>query len=552
MVSSLLTAVACTLAFLGDTQAVLLPVTAQFKRGPKPERRRSTQTGILTLGDQHDISYVSDLTIGGETFVVSLDTGSSDLNIEGNVPGANDQNVQIPVRFAVGELDGVMSFVDVEFGGYLVKDQIFNHVPTQQSSADDGLLGLGPSYASINWNTAQPYIKAGQLPHNAGDSLLDRIFQASSNTANCIAIYMSRNEDPSSSNVGQGVFTISEVLTQYKQVMNIPVLPVVQSSNMLEQHFSVVLDSAIGNNGQAISLPKSSVPGVPAGKMVTIFDTGYTFPQVPAAIATAIYGGVSGAKQQTLSDGGVWWTLPCTTEVNAAFVFAGKTYPIHPLDLNFQGNIVFSDLPQGTCVGAFQAITNDAAQALDGQADMILGMAFLRNVYSLFNYGDWIDSNMDQQYEPYVQLLSITDPTTAANEFHQVRSGSSASGGLAQASLDLSTTPASSQTVNSTLDWIKSHLYIVIPAAVGAVILVVLLIIGCCICCRRRNAKSKYQNLSAPAPGHGPSPNPGHSAYASPYSEKRFDMGYTYAAKTPAPAYDDPYSNRGLLEKGDA
>ncbi|KZT52700.1 acid protease [Calocera cornea HHB12733] len=549
MVYRLPAVVVSAFVLLGSAQALLLPVTAQLKRTPNSERRRSAQTGMLTLGDQYDTSYVTQITAGGSNFVVTVDTGSSDLNIMGTVPGADDQaNINIPVTFAVGEMDGIMSFSDVQFGGYSVQDQIFNHLPASQDSANDGLLGLGPSYASVLWNTAQPYIKAGQLPHNAGDSLLDRIFQSDSSSGNCIAVYMSRNDDPSSSDIGQGYFSISEVLTQYKQVMSMPMLPVVQSSNMLEQHFAVVLDAAIGNNGQQIALPTSSVSGVPAGKLVAVFDTGYSFPQIPPAITTAIYSGIPGAKQEQLSDGGIYWTLPCTEVVNAAFVFAGYSYPIHPLDLNFDPTGLFNGIAPGTCIGAFQPMTDDAASALDGQADMILGMAFLRNVYSLFNYGDWTDSTMDAQYEPFVQLLSITDPNGAATEFNQVRGGGgSSSGHLTKPEMDLSVSPAVSQTINTVLDWIKSHLYIVIPAAVGALVAVALLISWCCCCCRRNR---RYQNLSAPAPGYAPSPNPDYRYGSSPYSQKQqFDMGYTYAARSAAPAYDDPYTNRALLEK---
>jgi hypothetical protein len=53
---------------------------------------------------------------------------------------------------------------------------------------------------------------------------------------------------------------------------------------------------------------------------------------------------------------------------------------------------------------------------------MILGMSFLRNTYTLLDYGDWVKSNKDRG-DPYVQLLSVTDAAQAKSDFVQVRLG---------------------------------------------------------------------------------------------------------------------------------
>jgi hypothetical protein len=53
---------------------------------------------------------------------------------------------------------------------------------------------------------------------------------------------------------------------------------------------------------------------------------------------------------------------------------------------------------------------------------MVLGMAFLRNVYVLNNYGDFVDGATESTADPYMQLLSTTtDLTLTRKEFAAAR-----------------------------------------------------------------------------------------------------------------------------------
>src|SRR6266849_10150600 len=45
----------------------------------------------------------------------------------------------------------------------------------------------------------------------------------------------------------------------------------------------------------------------------------------------------------------------------------------------------------------------------------------VRNVYLLVDYGDFVDGSVNTTADPYVQLLSITDPTAAHADFVNVR-----------------------------------------------------------------------------------------------------------------------------------
>ncbi|KAF8263174.1 hypothetical protein EI94DRAFT_1598635, partial [Lactarius quietus] len=53
----------------------------------------------------------------------------------------------------------------------------------------------------------------------------------------------------------------------------------------------------------------------------------------------------------------------------------------------------------------------------DPTFDMIRGMAFLTNVYMLIDYGNFVDASMTATSNPYIQLLSMTDPAQAHIDF---------------------------------------------------------------------------------------------------------------------------------------
>lgn len=48
-------------------------------------------------------------------------------------------------------------------------------------------------------------------------------------------------------------------------------------------------------------------------------------------------------------------------------------------------------------------------------------MSFLRNVYTLINYGDFATNNNSAKGDPYMQFLSITEKSEAHSDFVQVR-----------------------------------------------------------------------------------------------------------------------------------
>lgn len=89
--------------------------------------------------------------------------------------------------------------------------------------------------------------------------------------------------------------------------------------------------------------------------------------------------------------------------------------PLHPLDLTTPS---LSDPSSSTCVGLIQqdfALENPNL----GVGDMILGVPFFRNVYSVLAFN--VSAGNANLANPSLGLLNITDPKIAMDEFNTVR-----------------------------------------------------------------------------------------------------------------------------------
>ncbi len=232
-----------------------------------------------------------------------------------------------------------------------------------KSQGYEGLIGLGPNTGSVIRD---------EVDDASGGSVLDRIFSQNTTSANFLTILLDRDGDPASPPTGQ--LTISEYLPQYTNISGMPKLPVTKVHRLTneDQHWQVLTDvnGVIGPDGQPIQI-ESIVPSAPDGQLVAVFDSGFTLPQVPRAMADAIYGRVQGAEYNSVSE---VWTIPCDQYLNISFKFGGIEYPIHPLDVSSSDFNMVDSTGNTVCVGTFQPITS--AFSLLGEYDIILGMAF--------------------------------------------------------------------------------------------------------------------------------------------------------------------------------
>lgn len=70
--------------------------------------------------------------------------------------------------------------------------------------------------------------------------------------------------------------------------------------------------------------------------------------------------------------------------------------------------LAMNEKNETVCVNSF--ISQSTQQSEQQLNDFILGDAFLRNAYTLFNYGNWTTTNSEA---PYVQILPVSPYSTA-------------------------------------------------------------------------------------------------------------------------------------------
>ncbi|EIN04390.1 acid protease [Punctularia strigosozonata HHB-11173 SS5] len=475
---------------------------------------------------------------------------SSDLWVTGQEPGGRiDTGVSLNLTYAAGSAPGNISVARLEFDEYVVEDQEFVYVPDASAMkfppGIQGVIGLGPDISS---DIVELDIEEGGSNPLRTHSVLSRIFSQNKTSQNFMSLLLTRTNDTEED--FEGEITISTLITGFENVTSMPRLPVVNASVLdarfqFAQHLTVATDpDPVVVNGHRIR-SHSIVPHIDPGRMVATFDSGFTVPQIPREWADTIYGEIEGSFYLEVNNS---WALPCNQSLNVTIGFGGHAYPIHPLDLNTKLLPPFDRDGVEYCFGLFQPIQPNALDALAGTADMILGMGFLRNVYALFDYGDFVDDSSNDRVEPYVQLLPITNLEEATIEFNNLRGVSAVPSAGYDGSDDNTTTgsdaitgivaePKSDKTTfiegdlsDSTKKKVKKiarrTIYIIVGCVIAAVLLVGICICGCCygMCgiCRRDSSGRRRWGLKGQSM---PSASSG-GKYASVNNPKPWEQSY--------------------------
>ncbi|KAF8757325.1 Acid protease [Rhizoctonia solani] len=328
----------------------------------------------------NNMFYTTNLTIAGVEVPVQLDTGSTDLWVYPVVhPGLfanvhNFTNVPVGVRYGKGSVDGHLAVTNVSFAGFDVDDQAFiavtsaKDMDTMFKQGTYGIMGLG-------FDTLSNIARAVQTNYNAtwGRSLLSNLFLQEPNTPNHIAFALER------AMIWTIWHTVLSILVKFFPSMPLLITP-----------------------RQFLFGPKTPIAGL---------SFSMACPTIAQWAVDAIYGHIPGSVY--LHNDGLWIS-PCMAEANVTFTIGGITVPIHPLDLTIPGKFTINGTEQTLCYNAFQFLTIN-----DLPFDFLLGDSFLRNVYAVYDFGDFDASgNMGK---PYIKLLPLTDPVAASASFKKNR-----------------------------------------------------------------------------------------------------------------------------------
>jgi hypothetical protein len=140
------------------------------------------------------------------------------------------------------------------------------------------MLGLGPNSGSS--------VHASLNNQPQGDTVLDRIFRQNVSTPNILTVLLGRSNDPTEKYPGD--ITVGEILQGLENIANQPRVPVtaLPAPDAVSQHWQVLLDEGgiIGPNGQPIQVQSGVKSTQNRNQLTAIFDTGFSFPQVPLCV----------------------------------------------------------------------------------------------------------------------------------------------------------------------------------------------------------------------------------------------------------------------------
>ncbi|KAI0656586.1 acid protease [Cubamyces menziesii] len=384
----------------------------------------SSPADIGVIAQFNDSMYTTEIVLGGQNFTVVVDTGSTDLWVDArglNLKTTNNTGFNVNFSYAIGEVEGEIQYADLQIGPYVIPNQVFISATKVDSFPGNvkGLIGMAFDTATIfqtlmgTWGLES----AQQL----GRAPITNLFTQNPSAPAYFDLQLSRIDADGAEQGGH--FLFGQHAKGLEAVEQAPKLERIQMD-----HWTVALDAMTINGKQYTGWNKSAVPSLPEGKIATVFDSGFTYPQIPEAAVNAIYSSIPGAVTYhgpipgTDNVGDVTsWIVPCNASTNLTFTLGGQEFPVHPRDLITMYNGVKLDTVDGIDMVANTTICLNTWQVGEpvGEYDILLGMAFLRNVYASFHYGDYTPpGNSTTGQQPYVQFLSLTDREKAWAEFN--------------------------------------------------------------------------------------------------------------------------------------
>ncbi|KAG5646164.1 hypothetical protein DXG03_004217 [Asterophora parasitica] len=416
----------------GGADGVVLPLTV-------------TGSGV------YDIAYVIQVSVGAKSQTLSLqvDTGSSDLWITSkdcssslcgqtngrtyDASGSKSTGVNFDINYLQGTVSGPIVWDSFVVGGYSIENQALAAATSVSSEPlsplFSGILGLALPLNSIIAERIPPV--TNNAPDGAAwaSNLFSVTPVSSAPSSRFISMSLSR----------PGSDTIPSLLGIGRHPAFITNPQDVKYANLVSERTGTlfwkvgVRAITVWVNGEerAVEIGRSNTGSVfPSA----VLDSGVPLILTTTQVANAIYGAIGVAPG---SDGQYY--IPCTTPLNLTITLDDRPpLSLHPLDLTAEPP---RDNQAQFCIGLIQPADAVLTQPNSAIGDMILGVPFLRNVYSVMAYAppfangsfptasstNGTSDNGDNleppagTIKPRLGLLPLTDPSIALDEFHTVR-----------------------------------------------------------------------------------------------------------------------------------
>ncbi|RDB20409.1 Pepsin A [Hypsizygus marmoreus] len=400
----------------------------------------------------YDIAYTIQIQIGDGKQKLSLqvDTGSSDLwvtsrtctsSLCGQAGGhtydpsaAINTGVQFSINYLQGSVSGPVVWDKVEVGGYSIENQALAAADTIAnepiSSGFNGILGLALPLNSIIAEHIPP------VTNNAPDGAAwaSNLFSitpiSSAPSARFLSLSLSR---PGSDRIPSllGIGRHPAAIVSDPSAIRYSTLVSERSGTLFWKVGVRAITVYVEGEARPIALGRSNSGSV---FPTAVLDSGVPLILTTQAVANGIYGaiGISPA-----SDGQYY--VPCATPLNMTITLDDRPeIPIHPLDLTAEPP---KDNQAEFCIGLIQPADVVLAVPNSAIGDMILGVPFMRNTYSVMAYeipeadgtyptftpnttNSTVDPDLEsdsQPIRPRLGLMSLTDPVVALEEFKKVR-----------------------------------------------------------------------------------------------------------------------------------
>ncbi|CAE6417751.1 unnamed protein product [Rhizoctonia solani] len=373
----------------------------------------------------------------GATFEMQIDCGSSDTwlassscrstvcqragtPLYGWSPTTLDSGTITDLSYLVGRVQGNIVFENIQLGNYPIANQALlsaSQVENERLTSDFvGLLGLALEFNSLFVDQFQDKLAFST------STVVTNLFSSSTAPSNrTIGISLQRPGQPNSGtpsllSIGRHP---SKVVPDPSKILYSSItdgthwrLPITEISAWLVGDYNNTAQAYDAQPRRYIQLTGSTVSGSHSIWPLATIDTGGAHIISTRALANAFWGafGIGPA-----ADG--MYYAPCNLPINVTFAIGGVEYAVHPLDMTYLDSY---NPYSGNCIGSWQA--SDSLYS----TDIVLGAAFMRNVYTVLQYdsskpGVAMGNYNPSTARPQLGLMSLTSWQTALNDFYRVR-----------------------------------------------------------------------------------------------------------------------------------